>query len=391
MTTALAFPDDDFPTDETSLQAMPEARTRRLSPAVDQPADGQATDDTHGPAAVGSIFPADHDHREAQSPRVGGDQPASGQVADETHVAVAAGSNFPADQTRTDAQMISVGGEQTEDGSAATIQQSPPDVASSLADPFLALAADVLDDTERTRIANENRLRQLTRSAIDADGEERGFGLDEAHPDVARLAAIVQTLAKVEHDATLNLQRQMRRHPLGAWVKTQIGIGEKQAARLLATIGDPYWNTLYDRPRTVSELWAFCGLHVLPVGHKAIVTQGADAGGDSSSAGGDPSHPGSDAQTPTTGVAARRRKGQRANWSTTAKTRAYLIATSCIKQARSPYRATYDKRRAHTATTHPDWTAGHSHNDAMRVTSKAILRDLWIEARRIHEGAETSA
>jgi hypothetical protein len=43
-------------------------------------------------------------------------------------------------------------------------------------------------------------------------------------------------------------------------------------------------------------------------------------------------------------------------------------------------------RREHTATTHPEWTKGHSHNDAMRVASKAILRDLWREAKRIHEG-----
>jgi hypothetical protein len=71
--------------------------------------------------------------------------------------------------------------------------------------------------------------------------------------------------------------------------------------------------------------------------------------------------------------------------------RAYLIATSCIKQARSPYRAVYDNRRAHTATTHPDWTAGHSHNDALRIVSKAILKDLWLAARDLHQAAGTEA
>lgn len=89
------------------------------------------------------------------------------------------------------------------------------------------------------------------------------------------------------------------------------------------------------------------------------------------------------------GVAPKRRKGQRANWSTDAGMRAHLIAESCIKQMdRSPYRATYDARRARTDETHPEWTAGHSHNDALRVTAKAILRDLWREAKRIHEGGE---
>jgi hypothetical protein len=46
---------------------------------------------------------------------------------------------------------------------------------------------------------------------------------------------------------------------------------------------------------------------------------------------------------------------------------------------------TYDARRAHTAVTHPDWTDGHSHNDALRVASKAILRDLWRAARDWHQ------
>ena len=132
-----------------------------------------------------------------------------------------------------------------------------------LADPLLALAADILDDLERVRISNENRLRQLTRDQADSDGIERGFGLDATHPDVARLAALVQMLGDAEHQATLNLQRIMRKHPLGPWVRNTKGIGEKQGARLIAAIGDPYWNTLHDRPRTVSELWAYCGYHVI--------------------------------------------------------------------------------------------------------------------------------
>src|SRR5690606_23278234 len=108
--------------------------------------------------------------------------------------------------------------------------------------------------------------------------------------------------------------------------------------------------TLHNRPRTVSELWAYCGMHVID------------------------------------GEGARRRKGQRANWSSEAKMRAYLIATSIIKQMPSPYRAVYDERRQVTAVSRPDWSDGHSHNDALRVVAKRLLRDLWVEAKRIHEG-----
>lgn len=365
----------------------------------------------------------------------------------------------------------------------AAIEQATPR-SRSLLDPALAFAADVLDDLERVRIANENRLRQLTRSGEDADGEERGFGLDESHPDVARLAAIVETLRGVEHDAELELARKLRKHPLGPWCKAQKGIGEKQAARLLAAIGDPYLNSAKGTPRTVSALWAYAGLHVLPVGHGSTDTQepAADrnqlpasharnddharaAGGaqlradqtaranhqafvgpdqlpgQTSSAaqitiagnGGDSDQSSYDNQDAAVGVAPRRRRGELANWSTLAKTRCYLIAASCIKQLDSqcravhgrsdthtspdgealrhldgcgcsPYRVVYDTGRAKYADAAHDvacaqcgpsgkpaqpgsaLSAGHQHARAMRLAMKAILRDLWREARRIHLG-----
>lgn len=294
-------------------------------------------------------------------------------------------------------------------------QGDPPDPAAtpsampsgdSLLDPALCLAADVLDDIERVRIANENRLRQLTRSQADSDGETRGFGFDPDHPDVMRLGIMIETLKKVEHEATLELQRKMRKHPLGEWVKAQRGVGLKQGARLLAAIGDPYINSAKGQPRTVSALWAYCGLHVLPGGHRGGDTHAVLAAGDQHR---DTDHNRLGDQLQHVGVAAKRRRGERANWSTKAKMRAYLIAESCIKQldsqcrggyyladahrdcvapacACSPYRVVYDERRAHTALTHPEWTDGHSHNDALRVASKAILRDLWRAARDWHHG-----
>ncbi len=43
----------------------------------------------------------------------------------------------------------------------------------------------------------------------------------------------------------------------------------------------------------------------------------------------------------------------------------------------APYRLVYDARRVHTAETHPDWTKMHSHKDALRIMTKALIRDLW--------------
>ncbi|SDU42387.1 TIGR-Tas system RNA-guided endonuclease [Jiangella alkaliphila] len=232
-----------------------------------------------------------------------------------------------------------------------------------LADRTLQLLADVLDDLERTRVANEARLRQLTRTDADSDGLERGFGLDLAHPDVQRLAGIVDAIAQLEHQATLNVQRQLRTHPLGSWAAAQRGVGEKQAARLLAAVGDPYWNDLHDRPRTVGELWQYCG-------H------------------GDPAR-------------SRKRRGSPIEHSPEAKTRVHLVALSMLKAGN---RAAYDDRRAVTfdrthrepcvrcgpsgkpAPAGSEWSLGHRHADALRVLGKqGLLLPLWLAAREIHD------
>lgn len=335
----------------------------------------------------------------------------------------------------------------SDSGQRAATEQAITKDSSPLADPFLALAADVLDDLEKVRIANENRLRQLTRNEADADGEERGFGLDESHPDVARLAALVEMLGKAEHQAALNLQRMMRRHPLGPWVNAQRGVGEKQAARLLAAIGDPYWHTLYDRPRTVSELWAYAGYHVIttsvsghahhdaqpflaadgastPADLSGCDTQSTFVGGEH--AGGHSTIPDSTAHIRSVGVAPKRARGQKANWSSTAKMRAFLIAESSLKQLDkatcpvdpetkaathaedcccSPFRKVYDDARrkyadamhkqpcvrcgpaGKPAPTGSPLSDGHKHARALRAVSKELLKQLWREAKRIHEEA----
>lgn len=233
--------------------------------------------------------------------------------------------------------------------------------------PALRFLAENLTDIEKVRIATANRLRILTRNEPDSDGIERGFGLADT-PLAISLAVSVEGMVAAEKAAAKALVAALRDSGYRPWVTGTIGIGERQGGRLLGAIGNPYWHPLYDRPRTVSELWAYAGLHVLP-------TQ----------------RPSADTHFRSGGEAARRKKGEKANWSTEIKTRAYLCAESCMKQRTSPYRGTYEARRAHTATTHPDWSAGHSHNDALRIVSKAILRDLWVYARELHSSVQVAA
>lgn len=309
---------------------------------------------------------------------------------------------------------------------AMTITPWPEDV---LAD--IGSCAITLDDIEQVRIALENRLRLFIkpRDQADKDGKERGYGWTITAPPVANLAmqvarmrcdstVVIEALGDKpsksvgccqEHDAERNLTRALRAHPLGPWVKTQKGIGEKQGARLLGVLGDPYLRPPMKtadggiepmRPRTVSELWAYSGLHVV--------------------------------ETESGGLAPRRQKGQRANWSSAARTKAILVAMSCVKQRDaacgefqqetpylhvpgcgcSTYRLVYDRARANVADRvhhsecrnrsritpngcgtreHPEWGApgspwrpGHQQQHAIRVVAKEILKGLFNEAARIH-------
>lgn len=236
-----------------------------------------------------------------------------------------------------------------------------------LRDALLAIMADAVDDLERTRIASENRYRQLTRTEADSDGEERGFGLSESVPEVLRVRQVVDGLAALEHQAILTMNRQVRKHPLWkTWAINEKGVGEKQFARLLAAVGDPYWNDLHDRPRTVSELWAYTGYSV--------------AGG----------------------VAPKRVKGQKVNWNTNARMRVWNITGSCLKAQGHYSEVYYAAREKYDGALHSadcvrcgpagkpalagsPLSGAHQHARALRAIGKELLRDMWLAARALHE------
>lgn len=418
---------------------------------------GQILRDTQRALVTGdpNSVTTDRGPSDTQKMRVGGDgpNPRNGQKAFVAHgVHAVAGSTSPGPAVAVPSPMGDASGPATQAPPTASDPATPngrsplrapvspgPDNgeptpiadAPILADPLLALAADVLDDLERIRIANENRLRQLTRSAEDKDGEERGFGLSIEDANVRSIVSLVAAMnckSKVladlgwprppkkrgqpcclEHEAETNLSALLRKHPLAPWLKAQRGVGEKQGARLVAKVGDPYikpdiYKTDDDgeehlvepsRLRLVSELWSYCGY-------------------------GDPQE-----QV--------RRKGKKANWSSGAKMRAFNVTESCLKQlikpcyavygpkgkgdgkgpylyavhvddcACSPYRVAYDLGRAkYMGSVHP-WECDrctpkkkppapvgsprspkHQHQAAVRLATKLFLRDLWREAARLH-------
>lgn len=238
-----------------------------------------------------------------------------------------------------------------------------------LRDGVLGTLADVVDDLETVRIANMNRIRILTRGLdeVDKDGEERGFGLTHDNPAVVKLADTVEAMVQAEKDAVKNLEKAMKMHPLGKFVTSTSGLGLKQSARLLAAIGDPYWNDLHERPRTVSELWAYCGFDV------------------------------------RNGAAPRRTRGQQSNWSENARKRTWVIASAVPKFKTSPYETVYrDARTKYLDSVHTVECVrcgkkgnpaevgsvrndGHQHAMAVRLVAKTILKDLWVESKRLYD------
>jgi len=213
-------------------------------------------------------------------------------------------------------------------------------------DPYslLLITADFLDDVERLRISTDNRLRSLE--------DVKGLA---GSPDHERWQIQRGLLGQLEANAVKELERAMKQHPLGAWVRGTPGVGPKQGARLLAATGDPYWNHAEDRPRRgPAELWRYCGFDV-----------------------------GEDGRAP------KRRAGVKGHWNPTARMRARLIAEKCTMQVgggvrkRSPYRDIYERERAKWAER--ETSDGHKHNHALRVVAKALLADLWAASKAAHE------
>jgi hypothetical protein len=234
----------------------------------------------------------------------------------------------------------------------------------------LRTIAKQAENVERVVIAIENQVRAFT-----ADGwPEAAFVWTEQQvPELRRIRArLMEQLAGVMEGTAIDV-----------WVRKTRGLGP--AVFFLLGLMPP----LEDFP-TVSGVWKYVGLHV------------------------------------SAGAAVRQRKGQKLGFSSRRRAYALMrIGEPCIK-ARSPYREIYDRRKERTAVTHPDmlkedagcehcdlaysrtkaqraerklerertgvaidcanlggvhWSPKHRHLDALRVMTKAVLRDAFRISR----------
>jgi hypothetical protein len=280
----------------------------------------------------------------------------------------------------------------------------------------LRIWAESFEDAQRARISCQNRI-------------ERGGAL----PD--QFATQLAAMKAAEHQIQLGMGGCYRRVvPAGVreWQQSMFGIGPHLLARLLGALGHPRIATPYHWEgegenrklipdlmfeRSVRQLWSYCGhgdatrkrrkgmtadeafalgsprckmlTHLLaeatikcrlePIHYPSA---NEDAAEPTTSSDQPRTHPepdfvaaglGSSPEQPmpitaaSSTSAARDSSAEQPTWSTPA------IRGPAARR----YRSVYETRRAHTGETQPDWTAGHSHNDALRIVGKHILADLW--------------
>jgi hypothetical protein len=189
-------------------------------------------------------------------------------------------------------------------------------------------------DIQKLRVAQGNRVAAMERDGL---------------PDelIAFARDTLETLAKKERSLNTYLAKQAARHPLGAWIKDQRGIGLAGFARLIGITGP------LDRFATVSKLWAYVGMHTVD------------------------------------GVAPRKRKGERANWSPAGRVLCHQIGESIVKMGRGgEYREAYDTKKAAYVESRPEWTPAHRHAAAVRYSVKRLLRRMWVAWRAVMPSIE---
>jgi hypothetical protein len=248
------------------------------------------------------------------------------------------------------------------------------------AEAVIGLICACLDGMELTRIQIKNRADQATRSVPDSDGIMRGLGLAEDSPLASLLTGTADDMRAIEENLTRQLVRIMKTHPLAPWIESRRGLGLKTTGRLIGSIGDPYLRSIVaddgtwtQAPRSVYQLYAYCGMHVRE-----------------------------------DGVAPYRQKGARANWNDTARKRLYNIAVAQRYSKLNYYRPVYDKAKARAvfdvhdipcprcgptgkpAAAGSSLGGAHAEGRALRAVSKQVLLDLWRHSRFLHgvEGDE---
>lgn len=280
---------------------------------------------------------------------------------------------------------------------------TPPARATNLTDPMAASPARdfpyatlrqlcrILDDLEATRKSIHNRI----------EAAKRAQTLPSEHG-----AAALDLMNDAETLAVRDIVLLVRTHPLwAAWGVHQKGVGEKTFGRLLGEIGDPLtgsrghwrkddvvkpdgsvvnhrtWVVDETFTRTVSQLWAYCGMDPNRKRYKGIPQDELFACG-------------SPAAKMRVHLVRESLMKRRCSVCTAAermrRTKPNVpapwapppVGCLCLEQGYWG-RVVYDARRVQTMGR--DMTDMHKSNDALRVLGKEFLKQLWRAARDLED------
>ena len=259
-------------------------------------------------------------------------------------------------------------------------------------EPLLQLAAAGYERAQRDRIRYGEQLRAILQGR-DARWEASVDGITDVDAllreiretgggPVPILGKLYAAAWRQECEMGAQMQSLIGRHPAWPWLRRVRGVGSVLAARLLSRLD-------LARAPSPASFWAYCGLGTVAAeelvcdrcGARVFVSPGTRV---------------AVAHAPPTGrgrcsgtlrprgltdevrvAQGRPRRGERAPYDMEAKTICYLIGVSFVRCG-GPYREVYDERKAHLASTHPDWPAKRMHLAAVRATVKRFLADLWV-------------
>jgi len=185
---------------------------------------------------------------------------------------------------------------------------------------------DTYTQSQKIRIASENRLRALIQQA-------------DQGPESVFLNVLLNRFAEIEKDITKQMGKAVKQHPVWPWLSGVKGLGPKLSTKLLGLIPEDISSFT-----TVSKLWRYAGLAVID------------------------------------GKAERPKKGEKLHYNIRLKTTMYLIGMSMIK-TKSPYKLVYDRAKAYYQQTRPEWSKAHVHMASMRKMQKVFLCHVWEKWR----------
>lgn len=229
-------------------------------------------------------------------------------------------------------------------------------------------------DYIKTINANTNRARAFVRRAIGwnpnatEEGREKinakaativakafagkGCEVPEVQTDLEVISQSLEPLKKMRGGIEKEMRKISKRLPVWEWAEGIRGLGDLGCAVIVAECGDL---SNYNNP---AKVWKRLGLAPVEKGGISMAASNWRLKGGLTS-----------------------EDWTKIGYSPCRRAEIFACIGDPLFRAQSvvvgPYRQAYDRRRARTAETHPDWTKGHRHGDAVRVMTKELLRDFW--------------